>query len=60
MLDGNGDTITKTGNQPKSSTQIDTNTEKINNIDADTHSPRHDQVTNPFAAMRKDSFPTNE
>ena len=60
MLDGYGGKITRARHQAKSSIQFDADEVKINNMNADTHLPRHDKVLNRFAAMRKDSIPTNE
>ena len=50
----------RAGHQAKSSVQVDADDVKINNSDADTHLPRNDKVMNPFATMRRDSWPTNE
>ena len=60
MPGGNAGTITRAIHEAKSSIQFDTAGVEINNMEADRKLPRHDEVMNPFAAMRRDSFPTNK
>ena len=56
----NTGTITKAIDEAKSSIQFDTAGVEINYMEAERKLPRHDEVMNPFAAMRRDSFPTNK